>query len=271
ETDYLDIQLDARKLAVLQSLAPEIGRAGRCFITEAGFHPGLPSVMVRYAATQFDRLETATTAGYLNIGRGPRYSEAVDELMEVFRNYQGQVYKDGEWTRPGSFDTRKVDFGGDIGVRKCYSMFFDELRALPQMYPTLREVGFFISETHWFVDYIITLLVFAGLKLAPRRGVRPLGKLMWWAMQTFPKPPYRVVLRVEATGDKDGKPVQFETSVSHPDGYALTAIPVVACVLQYLDGSARRAGVWMMGHLVNPARLFEDMGRIGAQVTRAII
>jgi saccharopine dehydrogenase-like NADP-dependent oxidoreductase len=46
--DYLDVQLDVGKLAVLNSLAPEIERAGRCFITEAGFHPGLPSAMVRY-------------------------------------------------------------------------------------------------------------------------------------------------------------------------------------------------------------------------------
>lgn len=39
--DYLDIQLDARKFALLKSLAPEIERARLCFITEAGFRPGL--------------------------------------------------------------------------------------------------------------------------------------------------------------------------------------------------------------------------------------
>ena len=45
--DYLDVQLGARKFALLQSLAGEITRAGRCFITEAGFHPGLPAALVR--------------------------------------------------------------------------------------------------------------------------------------------------------------------------------------------------------------------------------
>jgi saccharopine dehydrogenase (NAD+, L-lysine-forming) len=34
-TDYLDLQLDAGKLDILKSFAPEMGRAGRCFITEA--------------------------------------------------------------------------------------------------------------------------------------------------------------------------------------------------------------------------------------------
>jgi len=48
--DYLDVQLGANKFALLQSLGGKIERAGRCFITEAGFHPGLPAALVRYAA-----------------------------------------------------------------------------------------------------------------------------------------------------------------------------------------------------------------------------
>lgn len=273
--DYLDVQLGARKLALLKSLAPEIERAGRCFITEAGFHPGLPSAMIRYAASQLDRVDTAITAAYLaylNMGKKMPYSEAVDELMEVFRDYQAQVFKSGRWTKTGwfEFDVRKVSFGGEIGVRQCYSMFFEELRALPEIYPTLKDVGFYISGSHWFVDWVITPLAMVGMKIAPRYAIRPMGKLVWWGMQTFPKPPYLVLLKVEAAGEKRGKPAKVEASVSHPDGYELTAIPVVAALLQYLDGPARRPGLWMMGHLVEPVRLFEDMKRMGIQVTTVI-
>lgn len=268
--DYLDVQYDASKVAVLRSLASQIEDAGLCFITEAGYHPGLPSALVRYAATQLDRLDTAVTAGYLNMGRNLPYSEAVDELMEAFRNYQGQVFKDGAWTKTGSYEIRKVDFGGEIGVRRCFSMFFEELRDLPQMYPSIQEVGFYISETHWLVDWVITPLVLLGIKLAPNRGIRPLGKFMWWGMQTFPKPPYLVMLRIQASGEKGGKPAAIEASLSHSDGYELTAIPVVACLMQYLDGSARRPGLWMMGQLVEPLRLFEDMRRMGVEISTVI-
>jgi len=273
--DYLDVQLGARKLALLKSLAPDIERAGRCFITEAGFHPGLPSAMIRYAASQLDRVDTAITAAYLaylNMGKKMPYSEAVDELMEVFRDYQAEVFKSGRWTKTGwfEFDVRKVSFGGEIGVRQCYSMFFEELRALPEIYPTLKDVGFYISGSHWFVDWVITPLAMVGMKIAPRYAIRPMGKLVWWGMQTFPKPPYLVLLKVEAAGEKRGKPAKVEASVSHPDGYELTAIPVVAALLQYLDGPARRPGLWMMGHLVEPVRLFEDMKRMGIQVTTVI-
>jgi saccharopine dehydrogenase (NAD+, L-lysine-forming) len=270
KVDYLDVQYSAQKLALLKSLVPEIEQAGRCFITEAGFHPGLPAAMVCYAATHLDRIDTAITAGYVNMGKFMPYSDAMDELMEAFQNYQAQVFKNGRWMKAGSYDIRRVDFGGEIGARQCFSMFFEELRALPEMYPTLKDVGFYISSSHWLVDWVITPLVMMGLKIAPHAARHPMSKLMWWGMQTFPKPPYMVLLKVEATGEKSGKPATFEASISHPDGYELTAIPVVAYLMQYLDGSARHPGLGLMGQLAEPVRLFEDMERMGAKVTIAL-
>ncbi|MBM3145298.1 MAG: KR domain-containing protein [Chloroflexi bacterium] len=265
--DYLDVQISAKKFAFLGSLAGEIEAAGRCFVTEAGFHPGLPAALVRYVASQLDVIENAVTAGYLNMGGSKLpYADSVNELMEVFKEYQAQVFKNGQWTKASSFDMRKFDFGGDIGVKNCYSMFFEEMRPLPEMYPSLKEIGFYISETHWLLDWVINLVVMAGLKLFPQRGIRPLGRLFWWGMMNLPGPPYRVELQAQASGLKDGEPAKVQASVSHTDGYELTAIPVVAYLLQYLDGSARRPGLWMMGHLVEPVRLMKEMERMGVKV-----
>ncbi len=270
KVDYLDVQLGVQKLTLLQSHAAEIEHAGRTFITEAGFHPGLPSALVRYAAAHMDKIEKAITAGYLNMGDQLPYTEAVDELIEIFKQYQAQVFKNRQWTKPGSYELRRVDFGGDIGKKQCFSMFFEELSPLPEMYPTLEEVGFYISETHWMNDYVITPIVMAWLKIRPQ-AVRPIGRLLWWSMGTFHRPPYRVELQVQASGMKDGHPASLTASVSHPDGYELTAIPVVAALLQYLDGSARKPGLWMMGHLVDPLRLMMDMERLGAQVQSQVV
>jgi len=267
--DYLDVQLGAKKFALLQSLAGEIERAKRCFITEAGFHPGLPSALVRYAAANLDTIESAITAGYLNMGKDLPYTEAVDELIEGFKEYQGQVYKNGQWTKTGSFETRKIDFGGDIGWKRCYSMFFEELRPLPEIYPSLKEIGFYISESHWVTDWVIMPVAWLWLKIMPH-AVSPIGQLLWWGMGTFHKPPYRVELQIQAVGLKDGQMVKVHATVAHPDGYALTAIPVVATLLQYLDGSARKPGLWMMGHLVEPIRLMKDMEKMGAKFTTSI-
>lgn len=260
--DYLDIQLGANKFALLQSLRDEIKNAGLCFITEAGFHPGLPSALIRYAAAQLDSIESAITLGYLNMGKELPYSEAVDEVIETFRKYNGQVFKNGQWTKSNSYEVRTFDFGSDIGLKRCYSMFFEELRPLPSIYPSLRETGFYISEIHPILDWVVMPITWAWLKIVPK-AIRPIGKFLWWGMRTFHKPPYRVELQVQATGFKSERQVKVKTSVAHLDGYELTAIPVVATLLQYLDGSARKPGLWMMGHLVDPTRLMKDMEKMG--------
>jgi len=187
--------------------------------------------------------------------------------MEGFIHYQAQVYKNGAWTKPGSWDTRKFDFGEEIGIRTCYSMFFEELRCIPEMYPALKETGFYISGSNLLADLILTPIIMLGLKAAPKRGIRPLGKSMWWAMGKS-KPPYRVVLKVEATGQLNGGQAQVDASIEHEDGYELTAIPVVAFLLQY--NQIRQPGLHMMGHLAEPDRLFNDMERMGVRVTTAI-
>ncbi|AGX87303.1 saccharopine dehydrogenase NADP-binding domain-containing protein [Candidatus Symbiobacter mobilis] len=262
--DYLDIQLGAKKFALLQSLATEIQRQGRCCITEAGFHPGLPSALVRYAATQLDTLDSANVCGYLQIGKDLPYTESVEELIECFKDYQGQVYRNGHWTKTDEFITRKTDFGSDIGWKNCYAMFFEELRPLPDLYPSLQETGFYISESHWVMDWILIPMIMALLKIMPH-AVRPIGKLLWWGMRTFHQPPYRVELQWQASGLKDGQRATVHGTLSHPDGYVFTAIAVVAALLQYVDGSARKPGLWMMGHLVEPIRLMQDMERMGIQ------
>ncbi len=266
--DYLDVQLGSRKLARLQAAAVDIQRAGRCFITEAGFHPGLPAVLVRHAAAPLDTVESAVALGYLNMGNDLPYSEAVDEVVESFREFSGQVFREGHWTKPGAWKARTFDFGGDIGRRRCHAMFFEELRELPRMIPSLRETCFYISETHWVLDWLVTPIVWAWLKLAPN-AVRPIGRFLWWAMGSFHRPPYRVELQGQAMGLRDGRFTTVRVTVAHRDGYDLTAIPVVAALLQYLDGSARKPGLWMMGHLVEPARLLRDMATMGVSCSIA--
>ena len=260
--DYLDVQYSDRKLDALHAHEREIRQKGLCFVTEAGYHPGLPSAMIRYAAAKLDCIESAQVAGYLNMGN-LEYTEAVDELIEGFVHYQAQVYKDGAWTRPSSWEMRKFDFGAEIGTKMAYSMFFEELRCIPEMCPTLKNTGFYIAGSNLLADMILTPIIMVGLKIAPKRGIRPLGKLMWWAMGRS-RPPYRVVLKVEASGQLNGKPARVEASIEHEDGYELTAIPVVALLRQY--DQIRKPGLHMMGHLAAPERLFRDMEQMGTSI-----
>ena len=267
--DYLDIHYSRQKNAALNPLAPEIERAGRCFITEAGFHPGLPAALVRYAAASFDSVERATVASVVNPEEGLPLTESLYEFVEEFRDWQSLYYSEGAWRSMGWFSgrgTQRVDFGTGFGTRRVYPMALEEMLPLPRMFPTLRAAGFYVSGWNWFADYIATPLMLLSLRAAPHAAVRPMARLMSWSLRTFSRPPWGVVTKVEVSGTRGGAPCRESVVMFHKDGYAFTAIPVVACLLQYLDGSARKPGLWMMGHLADPARLVADMRRMGVSV-----
>ena len=55
-------------------------------------------------------------------------------------------------------------------------------------------------------------------------------------------------------------------SVFHPDGYVLTAAPMAACLLQMLDGSARKPGLHFQALLADPVRMLTDLQKMGIEV-----
>ena len=89
---------------------------------------------------------------------------------------------------------------------------------------------------------------------------------MFWGLRTFSKPPYGTLLKAEAQGQIDGIREKRQIILHHQDGYLFTAIPAAACLLQYLDGSIRKPGLWLQASLVEPNRLMADMGRMGIEV-----
>jgi saccharopine dehydrogenase (NAD+, L-lysine-forming) len=136
------------------------------------------------------------------------------------------------------------------------------------LFPTLQETGFNVGSFNWFVDWMIMPLAMISMKLWPQAALKPMASWMHWGLKTFSKPPYGTLLKVEATGEKDGRPKTMQVTISHPDGYLFTAIPVAACLLQYLDGSIDRPGLWMQALVVKPTRFMADMQRMGIMVKK---
>ncbi len=267
--DYLDCQYSTAKLHILNSLKEKIERAGCCFITDAGFHPGLPAALVRYAVPYFDSLEKANVASVIKLNwPGLSVSEAtVGEMIEELKNFKSRYFKDGQWKDfEWSDSSKQFNCGWEFGRQATFPMFLEEMQTLPQAIPSLKETGFFVGGFNWFVDYLVMPLGFAALNLWPQTAVKPVEKLLMWGLKTFSHPPYRTILLLEAIGWKNAQYKTMRVEVSHPDGYALTAISTVACLLQYLDSSIRKEGLWLQAHLAEPARLLKDMLMLGATV-----
>ena len=269
--DYLDIQYSTKKTAALKAMAGEITDSGYCFITDGGFHPGLPAALIRYAAQFFDHMKTAIVGSVIKVDWASlTMSDAtVYEFMEEICGFEALVFKGGQWVKvrmQGMMEYITMDFGGTFGNQYCVPMFLEEMRPIPDLYPSLSKTGFFVGGLNWFVDWMVFPVAMIGLRLFPNAARRPLGQLMKWGLNTFSKPPYGTVLKVEARGEKESVDTAVDVSIYHEDGYMLTAIPVVACILQYLDGSLRKPGLWTQANIVEPNRLMTDMERLGVDV-----
>jgi hypothetical protein len=271
--DCMDVQYSTNKLKLLKAREEEIKTAGRCFITDAGFHPGLPAALVRYAGLQFDRLERASVGSVIKIDWNALDigMETVEEMLLEFGDFQALAYQQGQWKPVSMTKPLTMDFGGDFGHQPCMAMYLEEMAGLPDLLPGLQETGFYVGGFNWFVDWLVTPLAIGAVRLWPRAALRSMSRLMLWGLRKFSKPPYATILKCESSGLKDGKPGKNELLLSHPDGYALTAIPVVACTLQYLDGSIRQPGVWFQALIVEPERMLADMQRMGVLISNTTI
>ncbi len=262
DCDYLDILVQSEVVSALTSLADAIAQSGRIFITQGGFHPGLPAVFIRQAAPYFDQYRKANISMAMNA-----HIESLESVYEIIHEVGESKtihFKNGKWVRAGWNDFIRTDFGPPFGKRICYPLQMEELKPLPAMFG-LEETGVYVAGFNWFVDNLVFPLILLFHTVKKGLGVRLLARLFRWGINTFSIKSEGAVFVLDAEGTKEGKPRQVRITASSNDGYFFTAAPVVACLLQYLDG-ALKPELGLMGNVVDNARLMRDLERMGVCV-----
>lgn len=267
--DWFDTMLSTpKKLAPLRALSGEITDRRCCFVTDGGFHPGLPAVLVRWAAGRLDQLVEADVLAAMRMDWqvDTLADSTVAEMIDEFTNFDLLAWVDGQRRRVRMRECPTLDFGPPIGTKACVPMPLAEMGALPELYPDLRRCGFYVGGFSPAMDYLALPVLMAMARI---RALRPAAlRFGRWSVRwlaSYP-PPHRLVVRLDAVGIRDARAATASVLVQGEDGYLLTAAPAVACLRGILDGSIRRPGLHSQAHLVDPEPFLRDLAALGLNV-----
>lgn len=271
--DWFDTLLSTPvKHSALGALAPQITAAGQCFVTDGGFHPGLPGVMVRWAGERLDTITSADVMAGMQIDwqTDTLSDSTISEMLDEFTDFSMATWIDGQRRELRWTECPVVDFGEPIGRKSVVPMALAEMDALPTRYPSLQRCGFYVSGFSPAFDYL-AMPVLMAMSRFPR--LRPAAiSFARWSMARLcrTKPPYQLSVQLEAIGERAGRPATASVRISGEDSYLLTAAPAVACLRGVLDGSIRTPGVHLQADLVSPTPLLAELAAAGLTVETAL-
>ncbi len=271
--DYLDLLLStSEKVELLKKAEPKFIDNNQKIITDGGFHPGLPAVLINYAAEMFDQLVIANVGSLLNMDWKFELSspDTIKEFIYEFKKFDSTAFVDKEWKKLRYRDVKYFDFGKPFGKKPCIAMMLEELKSLPKKYPSLTETGFYVSGFDWFTDYIVTPLLLLSGKMCSLEKLSSLIKLFKWSITTFSKTPYKIILQLKAEGKLNQDKKKMLINVSHEDGYYLTAASVFACIHQYFDDNKHEPGLYNQANYVEPKKFLNELNDLGCLLEEKI-
>ncbi|CAE7213952.1 unnamed protein product [Symbiodinium necroappetens] len=261
-TDTIDVMFKADVYDRLAEMRSEILSSGHRVITQAGCHPGLVAPLVKYASQSLAQVHSARV--FMAFGSFFDSPSSARELIEECTISSARVLEGGTWRDATYKDSAQCSFGGTFGNLECYPLRMLELEALEVASLGLRDAASYAAGFNWFVDY----LVLPSAMVLGRRSVDCLTGIFNWAVRFFGARGDGVVFRAELEGtSQKGQSRRHSVTITSPDAYDFTAVAVVSCVAQILDGSIIPPGLHLMGSVVDPDRTLRDVQRMGATLS----
>jgi saccharopine dehydrogenase (NAD+, L-lysine-forming) len=287
-TDYLDTaNYEPRDVAKFEyrwqwAYQDRYRDAGVMALLGCGFDPGVTNAFTAYARKHlFDRIETLDiydcNAGSHGKAFATNFNPEIN-LREV--TAKGRYYEDGRWveTEPLSVS---MDFDyPEVGPRKSYLLYHEELESLVRWFPEIRRARFWMTFGDAYLKHLEVLGNVGMLRIDPVRfqGVDIVPIQFLKAL--LPDPASlaagytgKTSIGCLVEGVKDGKRrrVFVYNVCDHAETYRevraqavsyTTGVPAVTGAMMMLEGKWKAPGVWNVEQL-DPDPFLERLGPMG--------
>jgi saccharopine dehydrogenase (NAD+, L-lysine-forming) len=287
-TDYLDTaNYEPRDVAKFEyrwqwAYQDRYRDAGVMALLGCGFDPGVTNAFTAYARKHlFDRIETLDiydcNAGSHGKAFATNFNPEIN-LREV--TAKGRYYEDGRWveTEPLSVS---MDFDyPEVGPRKSYLLYHEELESLVRWLPEIRRARFWMTFGDAYLKHLEVLGNVGMLRIDPVRfqGVDIVPIQFLKAL--LPDPASlaagytgKTSIGCLVEGVKDGKRrrVFVYNVCDHAETYRevraqavsyTTGVPAVTGAMMMLEGKWKAPGVWNVEQL-DPDPFLERLGPMG--------
>jgi len=125
----------------------------------SGFDPGVTNVFIKYAAdTFFDTIEKIDIIDCNDGDHGYPFATNFNpeiNIREITQN--GRYFKDGEWIEIEAMSVSKnIDFP-EVGIRKGYLLYHEELESLVKHFPSIKQIRFWMTFSDNYINHLNVL------------------------------------------------------------------------------------------------------------------
>lgn len=256
--------------------------AGLTAVLGCGFDPGVTGVFTAYAAKHhFDEMH------YLDIidanagSHGKAFATNFNPEINIREVTQkGKYWQDGQWVYTEPHEISKMVNYPDVGPKKSYLIYHEELESLVKHFPTIKRARFWMTFSD---EYLTHLRVIQNIGMA---GIEP---VMYKGVEIIPLEFLKAVLPdpgelgenytgqtsigCRIRGVKDGQPKTYFiwNNCQHQDAYKetgtqgvsyTTGVPAMLGAMMVLQGHWTGAGVFNVEQF-NPDPFLSKLGEAG--------
>ncbi len=260
---YVDICDDYGPMKQLFDMDAEAKSAGVTVITGLGWTPGISSLLAKYGAARFDRVDDIRIAW----AGGAADSQGLAVIMHVAYAVTGKIptFRNGEWIDiPAASEAEIVEFPKPLGKMRAFHTGHPEPFTLPR-YIKAKNVSLRGTLDPDWTNDLAVWLVRLGLTSSHQRisRVAKVIHALEFVLRIGGSPVSSI--RVEVIGEKNGRMESTVMTATDAMG-KLTGIPAAIGAAYLARGDCKCPGVNAPEGVIDPVPFFRELARHDVRV-----